>query len=275
MWTLLRHGAMLAVLLLVAGCGPRGNPAIAVPTAFVPAPRAAHRLVVVLPGRGDDLGALGRSGIADAVHGAWPDADVLLAELAIGYYRAGVGPKRLHDDVIEPARARGYREIWLIGASMGGMGVLLYDLTYPGELDGLVLLAPYLGDRPILEEIDAAGGIAQWNAGPRQALRADTFQRELWRHIQGWSRDPATARRVWLAYGDADRLRDAMPVLTPALCAGQILVRDGGHAWRVWSPAAAEILTRVERDRGHGRSGATAPERSTSRIDQPCGATPR
>jgi pimeloyl-ACP methyl ester carboxylesterase len=256
---LMRPGWMLAVLVLVAGCGPRGNPAVAVPTAFVPAPQAAQRLVVVLPGRGDDLRALERSGIATAVQDAWPDADVMLAELAIGYYRAGIGPKRLHDDVIEPARARGYREIWLLGASMGGMGVLLYDLTYPGELDGLVLLAPYLGDRPILEEISAAGGVAPWNAGPPRELGADTFQRELWRHIQGWSRDPAKARNVWLAYGDSDRLRDAMPVLAPALRPVQILVREGGHAWSVWSPAAKEIFSRIESSRRQDTSGGGAP----------------
>lgn len=229
----------------LAACGPRGNPLVKVPTAFVPAPHTAQRLVVVLPGRGDNLRALETSGIAAAVQGAWPDADVMLAELAMGYYRAGIAPQRLHDDVIAPARARGYREIWLLGASMGGMGVLLYDRAYPGELDGMVLLAPYLGDRPILEEITAAGGIARWNAGAMQEINADNFQHELWRHLQTWSVDPAKARNVWLAYGDSDRLRKAMPVLAPALRSEQILVRDGGHAWSVWSPAAAEIFTRA------------------------------
>lgn len=237
---------LLFAMACLASCGPRGNPSIAVPTAFVPAPHTAQRLVVVLPGRGDDLKALARSGIADAIQGAWPDADVVLTELAMGYYRAGVAPKRLHEDVIAPARARGYREVWLLGASLGGMGVLLYDRAYPGELDGLVLLAPYLGGRPIQDEITAAGGLVQWNAGPVQALDADTVQRELWRHMQGWSLDPAKASRVWLAYGDTDRLRHAMPLITPSLDSRHVLVRNGGHAWSVWSPATAEIFTRID-----------------------------
>ena len=54
--------------------------------------------------------------------------------------------------MIAPARARGYAGVWLAGASMGGMGTLLYERSRPGELDGLVLLAPYLGDRGLLEE---------------------------------------------------------------------------------------------------------------------------
>lgn len=241
--------AVPALLLLLAGCGPLGNPREPIPTATFPAREPAQRLMVVLPGRGDDLAALQRAGIVDAVQDAWPDADVVLAELAIRYYMDGDGPRKLHEQVIVPARARGYREVWLSGASMGGMGTLLYDRAYPGELTGMVLLAPYIGDRAILEQISDAGGIAAWDPGPAQAIGPDNWQHELWRHLQGWSREPARARNVWLAYGDRDRLRRAMPVIEPLLRRDQVLVRDGGHAWSVWTPAMREVLMRAERGR--------------------------
>lgn len=239
----------LLLMLLLAACGPTGDVRQPIPTAVIPAPQPATRAVVVLPGRGDDLAALRRAGIAQAVHAAWPDADVILAELAIAYYMDGNGPKRLHDEVIAPAKARGYRELWLGGASMGGMGTLLYDRAYPGSADGLVLLAPYLGDRPILQQITQAGGIAAWDPGPPQPIGPDNWQHELWRHLQGWAKDPAKARNVWLAYGDRDRLRRAMPVIQPLLRSDQVLVRDGGHAWTVWTPALREVLEGVERQR--------------------------
>ena len=122
----------------------------------------------------------------------------------------------------------------------------MYARSHPGEMDGLVLLAPYLGGAALLREIGDAGGVAQWNAGPEQPVNADNWQREMWRHIQRWSRNPDEASRVWLAYGDRDRLRKTMPLLAPALTQDQVLMRNGGHAWTVWSPAMGEVLRQAD-----------------------------
>lgn len=237
---------LLALLLQACAMRPPAGP---LAQALVPAPDPATRLVVVLPGRGDDLDGVRESGIVEAVQSAWPDADVVLADLSLAHYRAGGAPERLRAEVIEPARARGYASVWLAGASMGGMGVLLYDRVYPGDVDGLVLLAPYVGDRALLREIADAGGVAAWDAGPPQPMGAATWQRELWRHLQGWARDPARARNVWLAYGEDDRLRKAMPTLREVLRDDHVLVRPGAHAWKVWSPAAREILLQADAER--------------------------
>src|SRR4249919_4311853 len=116
----------LACLLAFAGCTAHVDPTQRIPTATIPAKQPATRVVGVLPGRADNLDALRSSGMADAIQSAWPDADVTYAELTLDYYKQGDAPKRLHDEVIAPARAHGYRAIWLAGASMGGMGTLLY-----------------------------------------------------------------------------------------------------------------------------------------------------
>ncbi|HSM10628.1 MAG TPA: alpha/beta hydrolase-fold protein [Lysobacter sp.] len=233
---------LAAMGMVLAACTARGDVSRPIPTALILAPQAAQRLVVVLPGRADDLDMLQRGGIAEAVHQHWPDADVLLAELTMPYYLQGTAPQRLHDEVIAPARRRGYREVWLSGASMGGMGSVMYDRSYPGEVDGIILLAPYLGDRPILREIAEAGGVERWDPGPPQAIGQDNWQHEMWRHLQTWADSPDRTRNVWLAYGERDRLRSAMPLLVPLLPPEQVLVRPGGHAWRVWSPALGEVL---------------------------------
>jgi pimeloyl-ACP methyl ester carboxylesterase len=238
--------ALLALTVGLSACIPIRNADKPIATLLVPAQQPARKLVVILPGRADDLDALRRSGMSEAIQTAWPDADVLFAELTLSYYMQGRAPERLHDEVIAPARARGYREVWLGGASLGGMGVLMYERLHPGEADGLVLLAPYLGEDDLLDEIRDAGGVAQWNAGPEQAVNPNTWQRELWRHLQTWSRDPKPAQRVWLAYGDRDRLRDAASLLAPLLPADQVTVRPGGHTWTVWSPATGEILRRAD-----------------------------
>lgn len=249
---LLSWSGLLMSLGLLLGCYPKGDVTRPVPTTLIPAPQQpATRLVVVLPGRADDLKAIGKSGMAEAIQSAWPDADVMLAGLSMGFYMQGRAPERLHDEVILPARNKhGYRQVWIAGASLGGMGSLLYDRAYPGDADGLVLLAPYLGDKTLLQEIREAGGIAHWNAGDTPvAIDGDNFQRELWRHLQGWSRNPDKARNVWMAYGDRDKLGEADALLAPLLPQGHVLVRPGGHDWSVWSPATGEILRAAEPER--------------------------
>lgn len=248
---LMRLAFVVAALFTLGGCLPTREAGEPIATQLITAQQPGQRLVVVLPGRADDLDALRRSGMAEAIQGAWPDADVLLAEVTLGDYMRGNAPERLHAEVIVPARERGrYREVWLAGASMGGMGVLMYDRLHPGEMDGLVLLAPYLGDAKLVKEIADTGGIARWEAGPPQAADADGWQRELWRHIQRVSRNPDEAGRLWLAYGDRDRLRKAFPQLIPALPQDQVLVREGGHTWKVWSPAMGEVLRMADAKRG-------------------------
>ena len=251
----LRIAILLLVMIASLGCVARGDATKPIPSAVVRAPREAARLVVVLPGRGDDLQRLIDSGIAAAVQSAWPDADVILAGLTPAYYEDGRASQRLHDEVIAPARRNGYREIWLAGASMGGMGTLMYADAYPGDVDGMVLLAPYVGDKPMMDEIYNAGGLARWNPGPRQPLNGATWQRELWRYLQTWGHESEQARDVWLAYGDTDRIAKAMPFLEPLLRPEQILVRSGGHTWKVWTPAMQEILTRA-RPADAGASGS-------------------
>lgn len=231
------------IALLLAACTAHGDPTQPIPTAFIAAPRPATRLFVVLPGRGDDLGRLRRSGAANAIQSTWPDTDVVFAELTIDYYLKSDAPRRLHDEVIAPLRARGYREVWLAGASLGGLGSLLYDRTYPRDIDGMVLLAPYLGDAPVIGEITAQGGVQAWRAPAMQDRPSpEGWQHDLWRHVQVWSRDPTRTRNVWLAYGEDDKLLIAEPLLSPLMPPGHVLVRPGGHTWDVWTPALREIL---------------------------------
>jgi pimeloyl-ACP methyl ester carboxylesterase len=236
-----------ALVALLSACLNTGDSRRPIPTeTFVGSASRGEILVVVLPGRWDDVPVMSESGIARAIGEAWPEADVLLAGATLAYYLDGGLAPRLHTEVIAPARERGYRQIWLAGASMGGMGTLLYERQFPGELDGLVLLAPFLGDRGLFREIMAAGGVAGWDPGPEPAqVNRDNYQRELWRYLKTWTERPELGRRAWIAYGDQDRLRQAVPVFSPLLPPAQVLERPGGHKWEVWVPAAAEVFTAV------------------------------
>lgn len=248
---------LLACLLSLAGCAAGGDVTKPVPTAFVAAPQSAHRLVVMLPGRGDSLQSLTDTGIAGIIQQSWPDADVLLTGLTMPFYRQGRVAQRLHDEVIEPARRTEYRQIWLAGISLGGMGALLYDREYPDQIDGLLLLSPYLGDDAIHQQIRQAGGLAAWQAGPAQPIGPDTFQHGLWRSLQHWSQRPQRTRSTWLAYGADEPFRQPIELMSPLLPADHVIMLPGKHNWKLWKPAMHELLQ---------RAGAEDP-RSTFRQD--------
>lgn len=253
----LRLPYAFCLALLLAACTVHGDPTQPIPTAFVPAAQPANRLFIVLPGRADDLRRLRRSGAAEAIQSTWPDTDVVFAELTLDYYLRTDAARRLHDEVVAPLRAHGYREVWIAGASLGGLGSLVYDRTYPQDIDGMVLLAPYLGDAQVIDEIRAQGGVATWHPAPTTTPGPQAWQQDLWRHVQVWSRDPTRTRKVWLAYGDQDTLRMTEPLLAPLLPAGHVLVRPGGHSWDVWAPALKDILE-AESPRG-AASGSRLP----------------
>jgi pimeloyl-ACP methyl ester carboxylesterase len=158
---------------------------------------------------------------------------------------------RLHDQIVAPARERGYREIWLAGASMGGVGVTLYEHEHPGELSGLLLLAPYMGEGSVIKEIAAAGGVANWEPGARPTeVNRENSAREQWRVVKSWSRDGALRRRVWLVCGESDRLRPASDLIGAVLAPDHYLAPRGGHAWKIWSPGAEAVFARMSQPAG-------------------------
>jgi len=236
----------LTAMLMLGGCIATGNVDKPIPTAFYPAPQTAQRLVVMLPGRGDSLAGLQRHRVAQSIQHQWPHADVILAGLTMPYYLQGHAAQRLHDEVIAPAMAHGdKRTLWLAGISLGGMGALLYDRAYPDQAHGMLLLSPYLGDKPIYRKIRDAGGLRRWQPGPPQPMRRDTYQHELWRSIRRWRHDRQRSCTVWVAYGASERFRKPIELMTPLLPARHVLMLPGQHNWTLWTPALKDLLQRV------------------------------
>ncbi len=246
----LRFGGILLAAALLAACGNMGDRRLPIPTTTLLGSGEADikTLVVVLPGRHDNVEVMQKFGVAQAIHAGWPEVDVQLTSATMAYYTDGGLATRSREELLAPAQANGYQRIILMGASMGGMGSLIVDQANPGMIDHLVLMAPYLGEQELLEEIQAAGGISAWQPGPVPAVTdKSNFQRELWRHIQTFTRDDASRNRVWLAYGAADSLAKTVPVIAPALDAEHLYEREGGHKWVVWNAAASEVFAALRR----------------------------
>jgi len=118
---------LLAAVAALSACGNLGDRRQPIPTRSLPALTDTARapLVVVLPGRRDNVGVLSDNGVAEAIQAAWPEAEVVLTSTTLDYYLDGGMERRLHEQVVQPALAGGDRPLYLVGASMGGLGVLL------------------------------------------------------------------------------------------------------------------------------------------------------
>jgi hypothetical protein len=225
-----------------------------VPMEVLSLPRAADArsptLIVFMPGAQEVPQDIVREGFVDQVRARGIDADVVVADAHLGYFYGGVFEQRLREDVVLPARAQGYRLVWLAGISLGGFGALRYARAHPDEVDGIIALAPYLAPRLDLQAVWQAGGLASWRPerppGPREHERALL----LW--LQGYG-DPAQRRPpLFIGHGEDDRLKPFGPLMAGLLPPEHLLSAPGGHDWAPWKAMWADALDRAPLPRASG-----------------------
>ncbi|MEO7728996.1 MAG: alpha/beta hydrolase, partial [Burkholderiales bacterium] len=125
-------------------------------------------LLVMLPAAQTSPQHLAQHGFIEAVRERKLPVDVVLAHADEGYYFERTVCSHLTDDIIAPARAANCRRIWLMGISLGGMGALLYAQAHAADIEGVILLAPYLGASGSIAAIANAGGLAHWQPAANQ-----------------------------------------------------------------------------------------------------------
>ncbi len=234
-----RHGFITLAAFVISGCtiAPRTeNP---VPT-IVPAAddRKNRTLIIMLPGRGDRAISFQTAGFLDSVEGS--DFDVIAVDAHFGYYKERSLVPRIHEDVVVPAKENGYENIWLLGISMGGMGALLYAEQHPDIVDGIILLAPYLGDPGLAKEIEGAGGLTSWS--PEDSSFMD-HEVAVWDWLKN-SRTEQNPVPVYLGYGESDRFASNYAALKGELAGLNIVTEEGGHKWTTWS----QLWSRISAD---------------------------
>ena len=205
--------------------------------------RNARGLVVFMHGLGDNAGSFERWGLVDTVreHG-W---DSIAVGSHFGFYQGFTLVERLQEDVIAPAVAMGYRNIWLVGVSMGGFGALSYAEAHPQDIDGVVLMAPYLGEPEVIAEIRENESLGDWDAGNVDAME-DGRPRQS-RKVWVWIREQLQARRgrgtpIYLGYGTEDDGAENHALLARFLPSDRVLARAGIHKWTTWGPISEDLF---------------------------------
>lgn len=205
--------------------------------------------VLLLPGAYSTPEDFLREGFASAVRERRLPVDLVFVELELQHLTDRTLLRRLQQEIILPASASGCRSIWLGGISLGGFIALAYAARFAQEIDGVCLLAPYLGNHIVIGEIERADGLDRWTPGD---LAEDDDERRIWQFIkeQRNHTSPRPAPRLHLGFGSEDRFADSHRLMAAALGSGSVDVVSGGHEWPAWRRLWENFLdTRFPADR--------------------------
>lgn len=240
--------ATLAALALLAGCGFLPRPSTVPLRVLSDNTLCASRpdtLLVMLPGASSLPEEFQREGFVHALRERRLAVDVVLVDAHPGYYKDRTILDRLQADVIVPARAKGYRKIWLVGVSLGGLGALIQARAQPADADGLMLLAPYLGEPRVTDAVRADGGLKAWRGAVPDPV-PDDLDLRLWQWLQAYATEPAQRPPLVLGYAIGDRLAPANQLLAASLPADRVFTTAGGHDWPEWRRLWKQMLERAD-----------------------------
>ncbi|MCB9876538.1 MAG: alpha/beta fold hydrolase [Planctomycetes bacterium] len=239
----MRRIALLLVVLACQACMFLRSTTVPMPAVLHPATSGtADTLVVLLPGFGDGPQDYYDNGVVTKIREVNPRADVIAVDAHFGYYKDRTMIDRLHEDVIGPLAGR-YQHVWLVGISMGGFGAVIYTQAHRELVEGMILMAPYMGSRDVITEVDVAGGLDKWTPPDPSTIADDETRKyyEAWIFLQGYAKRPETMPRLFLGHGADDSLHQPNGFVGRFLPEGRYLVRAGGHKWTVWRPMFAEF----------------------------------
>lgn len=213
-------------------------PSLAQPCGVAPDRRP---LLVMLPGAGDRAADFIAQGFVAALRQRALPVDAIAADARSDYYLEHSVLGRLHDGVIAPARQRHPGPLWLLGISLGGMGAALYARAHPGEIAGLILLAPFFAVRGTIAGIARAGGFDAWQPGARAEGDAEG---QLLAWLKAYRPGAPGLPEIHLGYGTNDRYAPASTLLAARLPPNRVATLAGGHDWVTWRLLWQTLLER-------------------------------
>jgi pimeloyl-ACP methyl ester carboxylesterase len=188
-------------------------------------------LLLMLPGAKNTPRQLVDNGFIRELRARELPVDVLALDAHADLYLERAAIERVLHHTLDQVHAKGYYRIWLLGISLGGSGAMICATQRTAQIEGLFLLAPFLGTRGIIAEVEAAGGLKHWRAGD---IACRDYERMLLEQIQCSQLDTDKFPSVYLGYGSEDRYRGASILISERLPPYRVTVSSGGHDWETW-----------------------------------------
>jgi pimeloyl-ACP methyl ester carboxylesterase len=206
---------------------------------IAPAADGERILLLILPGAKNTPQQLVDNGFIRALRERGLPVDVLALHAHVDLYLNSSDIEQLLHHTLDEVRAQGYRRIWLLGISIGGTGAMICATQRTSEIDGVFLLAPFLGTRGIIAEVEAAGGLYCWKAGE---IGSRDQERALLEQIRLGLFKTKNLPPLFLGYGSEDRYRGASILLSTHLPQQRVSVIPGGHDWEIWAALWRNLL---------------------------------
>lgn len=198
-------------------------------------------LLLMLPGARNTPQQLVEHGFIRALRERRLPVDVLALDAHVDLYLDRNDIEGLLHRTLDEVHAHGYHRIWLLGISLGGSGAMICATQRTAEIEGVFLLAPFLGTRGLIAEVEAAGGLQHWQAGE---IGARDRERALLEQIR---RSPLGAEGfpvIHVGYGSEDRYRGGGMMLSQCLPQHRVTALPGGHDWETWRALWHALLDR-------------------------------
>lgn len=202
------------------------------------ATQRSDTLLVLLPPALSSIDDFYDQGFVEAVRQRQLPVDLRLVDVTAQYVIDKSLVDALHAEVLQPARAEGYRAVWLAGISMGAFSALHYVAHHAEQASGIFLIAPYPGTGDVLAEIRTAGGALAWCQNPSSVLD----ERKWWQWLGRESIKGEWKTPVYLGTGSADRFLSGQQLLSNLLPEDHVRVLPGKHQWPTWQALWADWL---------------------------------
>jgi len=180
-----------------------------------------------------------KHGFGEAVRERGFEADLKILDINPILYLQGRIVDVVKKEIIDPAIASGYEKILLVGISLGGHGALLYVTKAPQNIDGVVIIAPFLGGFFINDVIKSAGGLSRWEECP--PFEWD-YACNMWKLIKDYLSMPRNQNKIILGYGLEDDFAESNQLLASQLPASNVFQVSGGHDWITWKNIWSKVL---------------------------------
>jgi pimeloyl-ACP methyl ester carboxylesterase len=188
-------------------------------------------LLLMLPGAKNTPQQMVDNGFIRALRERNLPVDVLALDAHADLYLNRTDIETSLHRTLDEVRSHGYRRIWVLGISLGGSGAMICATQRTAEIEGVFLLAPFLGTRGIIAEIETAGGLSRWQAG---GIGSRDHERALLEQIRcsllGTDKFPV----IYLGFGSEDRYRGASAMLFEHMPPHCVIMKSGGHDWETW-----------------------------------------
>lgn len=229
--------------ILVVACAPVSDVDEPVEVVWDKTGEPSDRLIVFIPGLFDTAIKFKKEEFFSIARAAGIKDDLLAAGIHVEHLIQDKLFTRMDNDIFIPAKKAGYKNIWLVGLSLGGLNSLLYFQAHTDEICGVVLLAPFLSETLSTQDIIKASGFKVWQA--EQAKFKQPVEQKI-QDLWAWMQKENLVS-VYLGYGNKDLYLPTHQRLAKLLDKKNITVVDGKHDWRaaraIWQQ---QMLTREQ-----------------------------